>query len=116
MVPGLQVVIAHPRHPAVKQAAWMWQCAFLMGMMWGHIPPGRTYWFCTLQHPGLAAPCSEAHCRQEGCLGNVLRQSADGSHYTFEAKHHKMSRRCVALQLQCLCSNACVWSHCLQLE
>ena len=93
-VPGLQVVLAHPRHPAVAAVAWLWQCAFMLGMLWGHIPPGRPYWFCTLQHPGrVGARCPEPHCHHTDCQGNVLRRSADSSTFTFEAKHHKMSRQ-----------------------
>lgn len=78
---------------AVQEVAWFWQATLLLCMLWGHLPPGRTYWFTTMAHPfKLPTSCPEPHCHQVGCQGNVLRLQPDGR-YKLEANHHKMSRK-----------------------
>lgn len=90
--PELRFLETHPTAAPVLEATKQWGKAFVLTTTSGsNITPIRPSWVCTSSHPDhLPRKCPFNHCKLDGCKGNRIERSRDGS-YTMVIEHHKTS-------------------------
>lgn len=91
--PQLSFFQTHPTHPDVVAAARQLGMAVMQCVYYGHNTPGRPFsHISSLLHPShLPEVCPFSHCKVDGCKGNHIERSADGSRFTLHVPHSKTS-------------------------